>query len=179
MGFVVRTARAVETVIRKIEFICANVGVFLVIALMFFGTADVVGRYLFNNPITGALQVQLAMMGLIVFLLWAYTLQQKQHVSLDIFFYHYPPRAQAVMTFFAMLISLFIFAIIAWRAGILATMDWQTGKIIRGLNIPVAPFKYFVVLGASLLCLESIIQMVHLVPKIMGKNNTGTEVKEA
>jgi TRAP-type C4-dicarboxylate transport system permease small subunit len=169
MSVVVRTAQAIETVISKIEKTFANIGMFLIVALTFFGTADVVGRYIFNNPISGALEIQLVMMGLTIFLGWAYTLRMKQHIALDIFFGRYPLRAQAIMSFFALFISLVFFGLIAWRAGILATMDWESGRIIRSIFIPVYPFKYVVTLGAFFLCLECIIQMVHLFPKMMEK----------
>lgn len=172
MSIIIRTARALEAVISKIEKIFADIGVFLLLALMFLGAADVIGRYVFNNPVFGAIQVQQIMMGLIIFLGWAYTLAKGQHMALDIFFYRYPPRAQAIFKFIALFLSLVLFGLIAWRAGLLAMMDWHKGQIVRDLEIIVAPFKLCVVLGAFLLCLECIIQMVHLFPKLSGRKES-------
>ena len=172
MGFVVRKARAVETGISKIEKIVADIGAFLILLLMFLGAADVTGRYVFNNPIFGAMEVSQIMMGLVVFLGWAYTLARRQHISLDLIFYRYPPRVQAILGFVALLLSLGLFGLMGWHAIKLALIDWETGVIIRTYMLPIAPFKLLVPFGAFLLCLECIIQMVHIFPEMTRKKDS-------
>lgn len=172
MGFVIRTARALETGIRNIEKITVYIAIFLLAVMMFLGAADITGRYVFNNPVTGAGEWSRLLMGGVVFLGWAYTLAKGGHVTVDIAFGHYPPRAKAIVSFVALLLSLFTFSLITWRAAIIAMVDWQAGKLFNVILIPVAPFEFLLSFGALLLCLECIIQMVHLFPEVSGKKES-------
>lgn len=164
-----KRARAVEKAVRSVEIGLGFVGALMLLAMMVIGAWDVIGRYLFNRPLTGALEISSMLMGGMVFLGWAYTLAQKAHTTVDIFFLLYPPRVQAVLSFFMMFLTLVLFALIAWQSISVAMGDWSGGKLVKVILIPIAPFKLLVSLGAIFLCLESIIQMLHFAPKMFGK----------
>lgn len=136
----------------------------LLLAMMFLGAADVIGRYIFNRPITGAMETSQLLMGGMVFLAWAYTLSKRGHVTVDIIFILYPKRMQAILYFVMMIITLILFSLIFWQSTSMAISDWQAGKLVRIILIPIAPFKALVSLGALLLCLESIIQIIQTIP---------------
>ena len=169
MAFIVSKARAFETGIRTIENILSNIGMALLFILMVLGAGDVIGRYVFNSPIFGALEFEKILMGGVVFLGWAYVLAKRAHVTVDIVFRHYPPRLQAIIGFTGLLLSLVPFSLIIWQSGSLAIAEWQAGRLVSIILIPVAPFKLLVPFGAFFLCLECIIQMVHLVPEMSGE----------
>ena len=160
--FIERSIRTVENVI------CIGAGLML-LGMMFLGATDVVGRYIFNHPITGAMEISQLLMGGTIFLALAYTLAQKAHVSVDIFFIMYPPRVQAILTFIMMFITFVLFALITWQSVLIALSDMQSGKLVKVILIPLGPFKFLLPFGAFFLCLESIIQMVHLFPKVLGR----------
>ena len=167
VGPVVRGIRFAENVLGVIA------GVTL-LALMFLGSADVVGRYLFNRPITGALEISGIMMGGMVFLAWAYTMAKRAHVTVDIFFALYPPRLRATLTFVMMLISVILFALVVWQSTLTAVSDWQSGKLVRIILVPIAPFKLLVPLGALFLGLECLVQMVQSVHKMVGRRESSS-----
>jgi TRAP-type C4-dicarboxylate transport system permease small subunit len=169
MAFIASKARLLERSISNIEKILFYVGIFILAAMMFLGTADVIGRYIFNKPIIGVFETSKLMMGTMVFLSWAYTLACRGHLTADVIFNRYPPRVRAILGFIAMFLSLGIFGLIAWQNAILAVEEWQSGQIVANIHILVAPFDFLLVLGAFLFCLECIIQMVHLVPEIISK----------
>ena len=141
----------------------------MLLVMMLLGAGDVIGRYVFNSPIMGTMDISQLLMGGIVFFGWAYTLSRKAHVSVDLVFAHYPPQAQAIVEFTMLLLSLALFSLILWQAGSIAMIDWQAGRLVQIVHIPVAPFKFFIPFGAFFLCLECIIQMVHLAPEMRGK----------
>ena len=130
------------------------------LAMMFLGAADVIGRYIFNSPINGAMETSQLLMGGTVFLAWAYTLSKREHVTVDIIFILYPKRVQAALYFIMLIITLILFGFICWQSTSMAISDWQAGKLVRIILIPIAPFKAMVSLGALLLCLECIIQII-------------------
>lgn len=165
-------ARAFEKGVRFAEIGLGFAGALMLLAMMVIGAWDVAGRYLFNRPVTGALETSSILMGGMVFLGWAYTLAQKAHTTVDIIFLLYPPRVQAFLSFLMMFLTLILFALIAWQSIAVAMGDWSRGKLVKVILIPIAPFKFLVSLGAIFLCLESIIQMVHLVTKISSKRES-------
>lgn len=150
--------------IRLIEKFLNGMAGLLLLAMMFLGAADVIGRYIFNRPITGAMETSQLLMGGMVFLAWAYTLSKRGHVTVDIIFILYPKRMQAILYFVMMIITLILFSLIFWQSTSMAISDWQAGKLVRIILIPIAPFKALVSLGALLLCLESIIQIIQTIP---------------
>ncbi|MEW6663879.1 MAG: TRAP transporter small permease subunit [Thermodesulfobacteriota bacterium] len=165
MGFAEK-AKTVERVIRLAENISSVVAALMLLAMMFLGAFDVVGRYILNSPITGAGESSQLLMGGMVFLAWAYTLACRAHVTVDIFFVLYPPRVQAALSFLMMFLSLVLFSLIFWQTTSIAMDDWRSGKLVNIILIPITPFKLLVSLGALFLCLECMIQMARLIPKL-------------
>jgi TRAP-type C4-dicarboxylate transport system permease small subunit len=147
-------------VILMVEKVFSIVAAVALAALMLVGTADVVGRYLFNSPVHGAMQMSQLLMGASIFLAWAYTLSKKAHVTVDIFFALYPPRLQAVLTSLMMFLSMVLFAVMAWQSGATTISDWQAARRVNIILIPLAPFKALIALGALLTAIECAKQMI-------------------
>ena len=75
----------------KTENVLSLIGVCMFLIMMFVGAGDVIGRYVFNRPISGALEIsQIAMLGVILFFL-AYTQAKKGHITVEVVFNRYPP----------------------------------------------------------------------------------------
>ena len=163
-------AGKVGNVIRAVEKVLNVIAGLMLLAMMFLGAADVIGRYIFNRPITGAMESSQLLMGGMVFLAWAYTLAKREHVTVDLLFIMYPKRVRATLYFIAMIITFILFGLIAWQSAGMAISDWQSGKLVRIILVPIAPFKALVPLGAFLLCLECVIQIIKTAPvMIRGK----------
>jgi TRAP-type C4-dicarboxylate transport system permease small subunit len=144
----------------------------MLLGMMFLGACDVIGRYVFNSPITGAMEISSLLMGGMVFLAWAYTQASRSHVTVDIFFVLYPPRVRAIFSLVMLFIALVLFALIFWQSTATAISDWQGGKLVHLILIPIAPFKLLVSIGALFICLEFIIQIIQLVPVVLGRKES-------
>ena len=66
-------------VIRVVEGGLNVVAGLMLLGMMFLGACDVVGRYLFNSPITGAMEISSILMGGMVFLAWASSSRPTSH----------------------------------------------------------------------------------------------------
>jgi TRAP-type C4-dicarboxylate transport system permease small subunit len=161
--------KALERVIRFLEGGLNVIAGLMLLAMMFLGACDVIGRYLFNSPITGAMEISSILMGGMVFLAWAYTQEKGAHVTVDIFFALYPRRLQAVLSLIMLFLSALLFALILWQSLDVAISDWQGGKLVRLILIPIAPFKLLVSLGALFIVIECILQMAYRIPAILGR----------
>jgi TRAP-type C4-dicarboxylate transport system permease small subunit len=158
--------KKIEKGVHFAENIFAGFGGIVFLAMMFLGTGDVSGRYLFNNPIRGTMEMSGIMMGAIVLLSWAYTQRNNGHITVDLFISHYSSRTKAVVTFITLFLSLVLFVAITKQSTVIAIRSWQEQRVIPTLGIPTTPFHSFVPIGAALLCIEFIIQMLHLIPEI-------------
>ena len=156
----------VEKVVHRAENIFVYIAGLMFLLMMFLGASDVLGRYLFNSPIRGTMEISEIFMGGIVLLSWAYTQKRKGHVAVDLFIAQYPPRLRAVLNFLMLFLSLVLFVIITHQSTALAIKYWQQQRVILILLIPAAPFRFFVPIGGLLLSIEFIIQMLRLIPVI-------------
>lgn len=144
------------------------IGMVLLFVLMMQGAVDVIGRYLFNKPIIGTMERGQVLLALMVFLGWGYTQIAKAHVNVELFFRRFPPRAQAITRFATTFVALVFFILIGWQAVLTAQLYHGGGRLIYVIHWPLAPFQLVVTLGALVLCLVFIMEMVRSFYQIKG-----------
>ena len=158
--------RKIEKGIRYAGNIFTGIAGVMFLGLMFLGASDVIGRYVFDKPIMGTMEASEVLMAGIVLLSWAYTQRTGGHVRVELVTSRYPPRVRAITNFVTLLLALILFSAITWQSTIIATTYLQEHRVFQILQIPTAPFYFFVPVGAFFLCLEFIIQMLHLIPEM-------------
>ena len=158
--------RKIEKGIHYVGDIFTGIGMVIFVGLMFLGAGDVIGRYVFNKPIPGTMEMSEVMMAGMVFLSWAYTQRTGGHVRVELFISRYSARARALASFVTLLLALFVFSAIIWQSSVIAMKCLQEQRILRIVEIPVSPFYFLVPIGAFFLCLEFIIQLIHLIPQM-------------
>ena len=156
--------------IRKTGKVCVDVAMVILFALMVLGASEVIGRFFFNRPIVAVLELSQIMQPMIVFLAWAYTTAQRSHVRVELFVRSFSSRLQAIIECFIDIAGVVLFGLIAWQAAEKAVFYWERNMQVDVLFIPLAPFQLFLSIGAILLCLELIAQMIELVPRIKGES---------
>lgn len=154
----------IENSIHYIGNIFTGIGGVLFMCLMFLGSGDVIGRYLFNKPIMGTMEASEIMMAGIVLLAWAYTQRTGGHVQVELFINRYSPQGRAIARFCTLFLSLILFSAIVWQSTLITFKYLGEHRVFQTLPGPSAPYHFFVPIGAFFLCLEFIIQMVHLIP---------------
>jgi TRAP-type transport system small permease protein len=140
----------------------------LFMAMMFLGTADAIGRWGFSRPVNGALEISQFMMAGIVLFSWGYTQRNLGHVNVDLFTMRFPPRSRAIIKLIMLSIGFLIFAVILWQSSLLILQYSAEHRVLPYLKITAVPFHIFVPVGAFFMCLEMIIQLVHMVPSLRG-----------
>ena len=114
---------------------------------------DVAGRYLFNSPLNGATELtRLLMAGIIFSALPAVGLRE-DHVTVDLIDPVFPKVLTRARQLLINLISTVILAVVSWRVWLLAERAGQYGDRTEFLQIPVAPFVYFIAVMCALAAL--------------------------
>lgn len=152
--------QSVEKSIRKITNTLRAIAMGVLVMLMFLGTADVIGRYLFDKPIKGVYSISEVMLVVVVFFGWAYTLSVGKHVKIDTVFLLFPPRVRTLSGVITSVIALVTFSLITWQSALRAMNSQKAHEIIDILEIPVYPFQFLVSVGSFALCLELIVQIL-------------------
>lgn len=123
-----------------------------IIAMMLLTCADVVLR-LFKHPILGAYEL-VGLFGAltIAFAIPATTLS-KGHVAVDFMVEKLPSRAQKVCRIITNILSLSLFALIAWQSFIYANTLRASGEVTLSLEMPFYPVVYAISASSLLVCL--------------------------
>jgi TRAP-type C4-dicarboxylate transport system permease small subunit len=161
-----KIAMPIEKGIRKIEIVFLFIGVGMLLIMMFLGAGDVLGRYLFNKPIKGALEVSQLMMAGVALLCWGYTQAMKGHISIEILLMRYPARVKSIINFFSLILTIVVFSLITWQSTLITIETLRQHRMLENLPFPLFPFKFLVPVGAFVLCLESTIQVFHFIFKV-------------
>jgi TRAP-type C4-dicarboxylate transport system permease small subunit len=151
--------------LRLIEKVFCFVGVCLFLGLMVLGSLDVIGRYIFNNPITGAIEISQVLMATMIFLAWPYTQNVKSHIAFEIIVDNYPSRIRKAVKLMTLVLSFILIGSIVWQSSIETLWHWRECRTFQTIPLPIAPFEYSVTIGGIILCAELLIDIFHLFSK--------------
>lgn len=130
-----------------------RVGVTILAVLMFFATADVILRYVFNKPIPGSFELQEFMMGIVVIMGIGYCTFGKGHISIDMLTNRFPQKTQAILNFSHYLIASCLFAGVCWRT-VIQGLEVQSRLLTSSvLLIPLFPFYWVLAFASAMVCL--------------------------
>ena len=161
---------AVDRFFRHIEDWLNLGAVFIIMFLMFFATAEITGRYVFNHPIHGHLEIVELIMAAVVFFGVAYTERTGGHVRMELFVtkvlrgrsYHFAEFLTTALAFFT-------FAVITIYTFDATYHSYQFGDTTANAYIKTWPSKLAIPLGSFFLCIRFFIEMIqHLCQVIAG-----------
>ena len=130
---------------------------------MFYGAADVIGRYFFNHPVKWTYELSQILLACIVFLGMAYTLYRDKHTTIGFVYNRFSSTAKKIVDVFTRLLSLGAFILFTWQSIKWGITYMEADRQISGIFIPFYPFQFLVAFCAMLVCLELIIQLVYLI----------------
>jgi len=151
----------------KAEAACAFVAYSLLLGIVFLCTGDVFGRYLLHRPIASAVEIQMIILIVIVYLSLAYVQQQKSHIVLDSFLEKFSPLLKQVIKIVSWFMALVPYALISFFGAMEAYKAYSTGEFVSGLvHIPTWPGKTFLAIGAFVfscrLAIDILVDMTRL-----------------
>jgi len=159
-------AEGISLINSVLKYVCVS----LLFFMMALGTVDVIGRYLFNKPILGALEVFEILLPAIVLLGLGYTQENRGHVRMELLVLHLSPRTKTILDIVTNGCALFISVLILWRGWILTAVYWRMGRTIPTIDIPMFLPQLFVPLGALALSLVLMVQMLEYIIQLKKGN---------
>ena len=160
MGFLIKVADAIERVIKPISRGSMFIAMAWLIPMALLLVADVIGRYVFRNPIPGTEELEEYMLVVVGFLGLAYAGILKSHVRVDLIVNKFPLWIQHVIDSCTGLISLMLWALIAWQTAVWTLMIADQGIVSPVLLWPKFPFDAIAAFGCVLLWFVLIVELL-------------------
>ena len=148
----------IEAVIHSIAGVASKVPIMVLSLMVLLVSADVIGRYVFNNAIKGVLDIVELSLLFIVFLATADVAVKKAHIKVDLITSRLSVGVHTIMSCVTSLASLVIVVLITWQLGV---RGWRQvlhpTLYTTSLEIPIAPFLLVAALGCLLLSLVLVV----------------------
>jgi TRAP-type transport system small permease protein len=150
---------SLDAILQRCVRVLNGVSLLSLVVLALVTVMDVIGRYLFNRPLLGALELSELMMVFLAFACFAYTELQNGHVEIDVLVKRFSPRGQALCEGFAALLSAGLWGAIAWRTALQAQKVYAVGETTSNLLLPVSPFIWTAAVGSAVFALVLLVRM--------------------
>lgn len=139
------------------RFVLEAIAAGLVTGLILVTCFDVVGRYLFNNPLTGAYEITQVLLGALVFVAMPLTTGKGGHVEVDLLMPILPPVLRRMLGRIGSAIAALVMLYFAWRLVILTQDQFHTQLATSGLGIKL---WYFGVIGVLSFAVSALVAML-------------------
>jgi TRAP-type C4-dicarboxylate transport system permease small subunit len=123
--------------------------------------ADVSGRFLFHRPLGGTIELCSLLMVAVVFLSLASCQAERRHMRIDFLVPMMSRRVRAVADSIAYVCGMLVCGLLAWCSITPAWYSWTIREVSPGrIAFPVYPAKFLVVVGAVLLWVQLLLDLV-------------------
>ena len=145
-----------NTVNGRVTMWLARAGAAGLAIIMLLTFCDVIGRYVFNAPIVGTVEVTELLMGMMVYLGVGLTTHARGHIRVDIIIDRLPRRAQAFLDTLTLAISIVLITLVCWHLWLKAGVTVEKNDLTQIWEWPIWPAAY-VMAAASLLMVTSML----------------------
>ena len=136
---------------------CGKIFCYLVFVIMAIIVLDVTARYVFNQPLLWGWLMNRILFGIFILFAGVYTLYKGEHIRIEIFYDHFPPRLKRIAQWISLISFITFMGVLVWQT---SWMGWNSlmmkEKAAGAFRIPLYPFKLLIPLVAFLFLLEGI-----------------------
>ena len=145
---------------RWLDFGLKTIMAIFLFAMMVLTSADVIGRYVLNAPISGAFEIVQYLMAIAVFAALPVTTASDSHLSVSLI----PPTMRdpigRVHKIFIRLFSAIALLVIAWRMASQAQILETSQQVSGYLQLPLAPIAAVMAIFAAIAFLIIVVKLV-------------------
>lgn len=141
----------------------------ILFGLMFYVTAEVLMRYLFNHPLPGHLELTQLLIAPAVFLALSWVQARRGHVGMDLLHERLSPRGRAAADCLTLALALATFLVIMWFSAQSTWAAWEVQDVTPTANITTWWSRAAVAVGSALLCVRLSMQLVESLGILFGR----------
>jgi len=125
-----------------------GIGVFFLFVMMMVTVVDVTGRFLFNLPVTGSIEITGYLLLLTVFLGIPYASARGQHIRIDLVSAKFKGRRALILESITLLVEIAIFAVLVWQSIRYSVLMHTMNRVTAVLRLAESPFVLMVSFGS-------------------------------
>ena len=168
-AFLERVTVILEKVTYMVNNVTHKVSSLILFLLMFLTTADVVGRYFFNKPITGTYELTGLALAVLIFFSLGMAQIKKDHIEIDFLTNKMPIKVQAGLSAITSFILFILVTLMSWQLFEFTKRIWLGNETSGDLGIPLFIFVALTGIGAILFALTFLVDMLRSVLRVVKK----------
>ncbi|ASJ76822.1 TRAP transporter small permease [Granulosicoccus antarcticus] len=131
---------------------------FMVLLMMVVTCIDVVGRYLFNNPLTGAFEITELALAAMIFIGLPLATDTDEHIRVDLLDAFMPDGFRRFLTLVMDWLSALVLAVLAWQLWHKTQSIAADGHVTNTLEIPLTPIGYLMTASCAISALVLVLK---------------------
>lgn len=172
VSFLQKLTEKFEAITLIINRVLHKVSSLILFLLMFLTTADVVGRYFFNKPITGTYELTGLALAIIIFFSLGSAQIQKDHIEIDFLTNKMPFKAQYFLKILSSLILTVLLALTTWQLYEYTKRIWIGHETSGDLGLPLYIFSGLSIVGAFSFTITYLLDVLKTLLKLVKKNES-------
>lgn len=159
----------IENAIHWVSSKIVYISMITLLIMVFFIGADVLGAYLFHQPVPGSTDIIIIMMIILIFPSFASVTMKDMNVRTDILYDKFSRRGKGICNILNNICIIFLVILMTWQLGIrvLRYIQNPPGNITAFYGWSETPFMIIGVSCLALLFLETTIQLIHSVEDVI------------
>jgi TRAP-type C4-dicarboxylate transport system permease small subunit len=157
--------------LERLETALTLLSTIILFVLMFYVTAEVLMRYLFNRPLPGHLELTQLLIAPAVFLALSWVQARRGHVGMDLLHEKLSPRGRAAADCLTLALALATFLVITWFSAQSTWTAWEVQDVTPTANITTWWSRSAVAVGSALLCIRLGMQLVESLGILFGRRS--------
>lgn len=150
-------------------------GIFMITAMITI-IFDLSGRYFFNSPLPGSVELVRTFLVVLVFFGLANTQRKDEHIKMDLLLNYISPRVKLLLEIFGLSIALLVYAFTTYATIPVVIQSVIHGEYETGLiPFPMWPARIFMGVGLLLLVLQLVCDLIQKIA--FGKNSFAVSKK--
>ena len=146
---------------KPFEMLLGSATALILACIMLITCIDVAGRYVFSQPVPGALEATEIMMGALIFASLPLVTLRNQQVTIDLFEPFIPKFVKPALQVLIQIVGGSCLAVISWRLWVKGGQMLQQGDTTAVLQLSVWPLVYFMSLLAAVTAVILLIMIRH------------------
>jgi TRAP-type C4-dicarboxylate transport system permease small subunit len=152
-------------VLRKIEIGTVTLCGIVLVVLMILTGANVIGRYVFNHPIMGAIEVSILLFLMIIMLAQPWVQALRGHLGLEFILERLPRKSRPYFNVAALIAIFIICVLLTWQSARFVSRNLN-GAFFGGVTVYWLPGIIFMPIAFGIVCLRIPVQIYEDIMKI-------------
>ena len=159
--WMITVARTSVQFMKRVNTKLALVSGALVFFYMFLVGANITGRYVFNRPIDGTLEIGQLVLASVIFFSLAYVQVKDAHIRVTAVLKILPCKWQDKFETAILAVGFVMMILMAWRSLPFALESFEMREVHMSVNVPIWPTKFIFFFGWCLLGLQFLLEFLN------------------